>query len=47
MFLKKISYISGGNFASLKNKKINSEEISYISPKNFADFGMTDDQAVK
>ena len=27
----KTSYISGGNFPSLKNKKTHSEKISYIS----------------
>ena len=47
---KTFSYISGGNFQSLKNKKkVYSDKISYISPeKNFFSwFGMTADQTVK
>ena len=31
LFFKKTSYISGGNFPSLKNKKTQSEKISCIS----------------
>ena len=37
--LKSLSYISGGKLQSLKNKqtkKIRSEKISYISPKEFS-----------